>query len=101
MSEAQPSILITGANGFIGSRLSGTFLDHGYTVFAGVRKTADLSLLRRLPVTYRFGDVCKPETLPAMVALLKRDPQAWYEMNNLPLPEELQSQDAARVGTRG
>jgi len=55
MSNDHPSVLITGANGFVGSRLAGIF------------KTADLSLLNGLDVEYRHGDISQPETLPAMV----------------------------------
>lgn len=68
MSSEKPSVLITGANGFVGSRLCRTLLEQGFEVIAGVRKTADLSLLEGLDISYRYGDVCRPESLPAMVA---------------------------------
>ena len=70
MSEpiSKESILITGANGFIGSRLCRLFLEQGYHVIAGVRKNSDLSLLEGLPVERRYGDVTQPSTLPAMVS---------------------------------
>lgn len=45
-----------------------TFLDNGFEVIAGVRLTSDLTHLRDLNVSYRYGDVCQPETLPEMVA---------------------------------
>jgi nucleoside-diphosphate-sugar epimerase len=61
------SVLITGANGFIGSRLCAMFLKEGFSVFAGVRKTADLSQLEGIAVQYRYGDVTDPSGLPAMV----------------------------------
>ena len=64
---SSPSVLITGANGFIGSRLCRAFLNEGWKVIAGVRKTGDLSLLRDLSVEYRYGDITSPETLPEMV----------------------------------
>lgn len=67
MSTEKPSVLITGANGFVGSRLCRTLLDQGFEVIAGVRQTADLSLLQGLDISYRYGDVCQPETLPEMV----------------------------------
>ena len=67
MVEPRASILITGANGFLGARLCRKFLEEGYQVIAGVRKSADLSLLDGLSVEYRYGDVTQPDTLPAMV----------------------------------
>jgi nucleoside-diphosphate-sugar epimerase len=66
--EAPDSVLITGANGFIGSRLCRHFLADGFRVIAGVRKSADLSLLKDLAIDYRYGDITAPESLPAMVA---------------------------------
>ncbi len=67
MPENHPSILITGANGFVGARLCRTFLDKGFEVVAGVRKSSDVSQLKGLGVTYRYGDVNQPETLEQMV----------------------------------
>ncbi len=67
MSESKNSVLITGANGFIGARLCHKFLSEGFRVIAGVRETSDLSALASLKVEYRYGDVTAPETLPAMV----------------------------------
>jgi nucleoside-diphosphate-sugar epimerase len=67
MPSGKPSVLITGANGFVGSRLCRKFLDEGFHVVAGVRKTADLSLLDGLELEYRYGDVTQPETLGEMV----------------------------------
>lgn len=67
MSPDNPNILITGANGFLGSRLCRKFKSEGFHVIAGVRKSADLSLLKDLDVEFRFGDVTQSETLPAMV----------------------------------
>jgi len=67
MSKKGYSVLITGANGFVGSRLCRLFTEKGEHVIAGVRKTADLSLLDGIEVDYRYGDVTDPESLPAMV----------------------------------
>jgi len=67
VENQKKSILITGANGFIGSRMCRLFIDKDFHVFAGVRQTSDLSLLDGVPVEYRYGDVTQPETLPAMV----------------------------------
>jgi len=62
-----PTVLITGANGFVGSRLCRRLLADGYHVVAGVRKTADLSLLADLKVEFRYGDITQADTLPDMV----------------------------------
>ena len=67
MTGNNPSILITGANGFVGSRLCRTFHEQGFAVIAGVRRQANLSLLDGLKIDYRYGDVTAPETLDAMV----------------------------------
>ncbi len=67
MSDTQTSILITGANGFVGSRLCRRFLDKQYRVIAGVRQNADLKLIDDLDIEYRYGDVTRPESLPDMV----------------------------------
>ncbi len=45
-------ILITGANGFIGSNLTEEALKQDYHVYAGVRKNSDLSNIEKLPVTF-------------------------------------------------
>jgi nucleoside-diphosphate-sugar epimerase len=65
--DVKPTVLITGANGFVGSRLCRKLVAEGFRVIAGVRKTADLRLLIDIPVEYRYGDVTQPDALPAMV----------------------------------
>ena len=67
MSDAAPSVLITGANGFVGARLCRYFLKQGFRVIAGVRKSSDLSQLEGIQVEYRYGDVTQAESLPALV----------------------------------
>ena len=68
MQNGNKSILITGANGFVGARLCRKFLSKNYHVIAGVRKTADLSLLDGLDIEFRYGDVTDKSSLAAMVA---------------------------------
>ncbi|XP_058188483.1 cinnamoyl-CoA reductase 1 [Rhododendron vialii] len=49
-SDSKPPVCVTGANGFIGTWLVRTLLDHGYTtVHACVYPGSDASHLRRLP----------------------------------------------------
>jgi len=68
MGDTKGTVLITGANGFVGSRLVKKFIDEGYHVVAGVRASSDLSLLEGQDVEYRYGDINDPDSLPPMVA---------------------------------
>ena len=68
MSESKETVLVTGANGFVGSRLCAHLVDQGFRVIAQVRPTSDLTLLRYLHVEYRYGDITEPRTLPEMVS---------------------------------
>jgi nucleoside-diphosphate-sugar epimerase len=68
MSTTATTVLITGANGFVGARLCRRFLKDGWKVVAGVRKTSNLDNLDGQTVEYRYGDVCDTDTLPSMVA---------------------------------
>ncbi|MFQ5608094.1 MAG: NAD-dependent epimerase/dehydratase family protein [Candidatus Zixiibacteriota bacterium] len=62
------TVLVTGANGFIGSRLCMSLVAHGFNVVAGVRENADLRRLENLDVTYARGDITCPESLPEMIS---------------------------------
>lgn len=53
-------LLITGANGFIGSNLCRYFLDHSYDVAALVRRSSDLHFLEGMPVTLIYADLAQP-----------------------------------------
>jgi nucleoside-diphosphate-sugar epimerase len=60
-------VLVTGANGFIGSRLCSSLIGSGFSVIAGVRKSARLNFLEGLEVDYAYGDVTQPETLQELI----------------------------------
>ena len=92
MPNDATSILITGANGFVGARLCHRFVQEGFRTIAAVRETSDLSQLEGVNVELRFGDVTRAETLPALVTdvdyivhnagLVKaRDSQTLFDVN--------------------
>jgi nucleoside-diphosphate-sugar epimerase len=85
-------ILVTGANGFIGSRVCRLLAASGYTIRVMCRESSDLSLLKDIPYTKTIADITKPETLPSAVTgidyiihvagLIKaRNEQGFFEVN--------------------
>jgi nucleoside-diphosphate-sugar epimerase len=56
-------VLITGANGFVGSHLVERLLDRGYQVKCLVRKTSNLKWLSGLKVEYVYGDISIKDSL--------------------------------------
>jgi nucleoside-diphosphate-sugar epimerase len=56
-------VLITGANGFIGSHITRAFIAHGVTVGCLVRKSSDLANLEGLDVELRYADIRDPAGL--------------------------------------
>ncbi len=61
-------VLVTGANGFIGSALVEKLLAGGHAVRCLVRKTSDLTWLRDLPVTCSYADLRDVASLAGAVA---------------------------------
>jgi len=62
-TDAPPTILVTGAAGFIGRRLVNELLNHGYQVRCMVRRPTDLPA----GVEQVQGDLLKPDSLPAVL----------------------------------
>ena len=69
------TVLVTGANGFVGSHMVPALIDAGHRVLALVRDeegagqvTGRLTPDQRAAVEIRTGDVTKPDTLPAALA---------------------------------
>jgi nucleoside-diphosphate-sugar epimerase len=65
VSEGKPRVLVTGANGFIGSHLTEALLARGYRVRCMVRPTSNTSYIHHLPVEWAQGELDKPEQLRA------------------------------------
>ncbi len=55
MNERRKLVLVTGANGFVGSHLVEALLAQGYAVRCMVRRSSDLAFIRDLPVELAYG----------------------------------------------
>jgi nucleoside-diphosphate-sugar epimerase len=60
-------VLVTGANGFVGSHICEALCNAGFTVKALVRKTSDLTNIRHLDLELAYGDLNDPDTLQKAV----------------------------------
>ena len=62
------TVLVTGANGFIGSRVCRMLVASGYAVRIICRQSSDLSLIEDIPYSKFIADVTNPETLAPAVS---------------------------------
>lgn len=62
------TILVTGANGFIGSRLCRRLAANGYAIRILCRESSDLTLLKDIQYSKSIGDITDPESLAAAVS---------------------------------
>lgn len=62
-----PKILVTGANGFIGSHICETLRSNGFEVRALVRRTSDLTNIKHLDLELVYGDLNDPGSLPPAI----------------------------------
>jgi dihydroflavonol-4-reductase len=56
-------VIVTGANGFLGSNLCKKLIDQKYDVSVIVRKSSDVSELKDLKISYFYGDVTDLDSL--------------------------------------
>ncbi len=76
-------ILITGANGFIGSAITEEAVQRGYEVWAGVRKSSDLTYLKHLNVKYIDLNYAHTHLLVQQLVEHKQQHGAWdYIVHN-------------------
>jgi len=66
------TILVTGANGFIGSQVCQKFIKKNYNVFGLVRKTSSLKFLKNIPIPLLFADISNLKNLIQSVNPLKK-----------------------------
>jgi dihydroflavonol-4-reductase len=59
------SVLITGADGFIGSHICDAFFAEGYNVYGLVHRTSDLRFLKNSQVNLIYGDLAESEGILA------------------------------------
>jgi dihydroflavonol-4-reductase len=62
-----PKMLVTGANGFIGSHICETLRSSGFDIRALVRQTSDLTNIKHLDLELVYGDLNDPDSLPAAI----------------------------------
>ncbi|MEO6819215.1 MAG: NAD(P)-dependent oxidoreductase, partial [Ginsengibacter sp.] len=61
-------VLITGASGFLGFHLIESALEKNLDVYAGIRKSSDISHLSHLPISYAYLDLSNSKSLAAEMA---------------------------------
>jgi nucleoside-diphosphate-sugar epimerase len=59
----EPTLLVTGGTGLLGSHAAAHFRKRGWTIRAFVRPDADLRFLEELGCEFVLGDLLRPETL--------------------------------------
>lgn len=88
-------ILVTGANGFVGSHICETLQTAGFDVRALVRKTSDLTNIKHLDLELTYGDLNDPDSLPAAIESVEAI------VNNAGVTKALDSNTFNRVNAEG
>jgi dihydroflavonol-4-reductase len=57
------NVLLTGASGFVGLNVVEALLEEKYTVHVFLRKTSNLTYLKKFPVVYHYGELNDPDAI--------------------------------------
>jgi nucleoside-diphosphate-sugar epimerase len=94
------SILITGANGFVGSHLVEAALKHRFDVWAGIRATSDKTYLKELPIHSISLDYGNQDKLNEQIRQHASTIGRWdYVIHCAGLTKAVHEQDFFRVNT--
>ena len=63
-------VLLTGANGFVGSFLAADLLQKGYEVYCFVRSTSNLQWIADLDLNFIYGNLFDKKSIKFLTALL-------------------------------
>jgi nucleoside-diphosphate-sugar epimerase len=88
-------VLVTGANGFVGSHICEALIKAGFSVRALVRKTSDLTNIKDLPLNLFYGDLNDASSLPAAVT------GVLAVINNAGMVKALHAEDFQQVNCGG
>ena len=88
-------ILVTGANGFIGSHICEAFIKAGFSVRAFVRKSSDLTNIKSLDMRTVYGDLDNTDSLKDAVSGID------IIVNSAGLTKALDTEEFERVNIGG
>ncbi len=88
------NILITGANGFIGSFLVAEAVNKNYDVYAGIRKTSDVSSISKFPIHFLELDLADKE---ALKSILNELPPFDYVIHNAGITKTCKKEEFDKV----
>lgn len=91
------TVLVTGANGFVGGRLCEVLLERGYAVRALVRKTSDLSRLEGVGVNLAYGELNDP---PSLIDAASGVDVVFHVAGKIKAPSLQEYMEANRQGTK-
>jgi nucleoside-diphosphate-sugar epimerase len=88
-------VLVTGANGFVGSHICEALAATGFSVRALVRKTSDLTNLKGIDVNLFYGELSDPDSLAAAISGVD------IVINNAGITKTIHPDDFQRINCGG